>query len=208
MKYIQKENEPEEFTDWKEAQRAIGVNCDYKSLQNPEKRSLHTALVREQGYLCCYCCQRIARETSHIEHLEPQSETETERSIDYSNLLASCGRDPNWPPHCGNQKGNNFIPIYPLMENCEAFFKYSGDGEILPTDDPDGKEAAETTIETLQLNHYDLRQGRIEAIDVWIGISEEEAQLVFQEFHQRDAEGKYQPFCPAVLYYFKEYYGL
>ena len=208
MKYIQKGNEPPEFTQWKEQQKPLGVKyCNYEYLQNPEKRLTHEALLREQGYICCYCCQRIDKKTSHIEHLEPQSKTEVELSVDYANLLTSCGRDGNWPNHCGHKRGNKPIPVSPLLGNCEAFFRYSGGGEILPTNASDKKAAAETTIDILGLNAYDLKKMRIEAIDVWIGMTEEEAQLVAQDFQQQDPEGKYQPFCMAVLYYLKEYYG-
>ncbi|MEB3826285.1 retron system putative HNH endonuclease [Phormidium sp. CCY1219] len=208
MKYIKKGNEPEEFTQWKEAQRESGVNCDYKSLQNPQKGLLHAALLSEQGYICCYCCQRVDSTTSYLEHLEPQSETDPDLALDYTNLLASCGRDPNWLNRCGKKKGNRHISVSPLMVNCEAFFRYSGDGEMLPTEESEKTEAVATTIDIFGLNDYDLRQARMEAIDIWIGITETEAQLVDRDFQQRDDDGKYQPFCPAVLYYLQEYYGV
>lgn len=91
MKHIKKSEEPQEFKDWKQQQKSTGINYNYESFQNPEKRLVHSALLSEQGYICCYCCQKIEKETSHIEHFSPQSKTDAELSVTYSNLLASCG---------------------------------------------------------------------------------------------------------------------
>ena len=59
----------------------VGAEC---GLQNPEKRELHEALIQEQGDICCYCGMRITRESSHIEHLKPQSSTDLDLSVEYS----------------------------------------------------------------------------------------------------------------------------
>ncbi len=59
------------------------------------------------------------------------------------------------------------------------------------------------------LNHYDLRQGRIQALEALQGImTQEDAELLAQVCHNRDAQGQYQPFCKAVLYLFKDYFGV
>jgi hypothetical protein len=78
MKYIQKGKEPENFSDWKATQQSLGVNYDYKYLSNPEKKAVHISLLSEQGYICCYCCMRVEQSNSHIEHLAPQSKTDSE----------------------------------------------------------------------------------------------------------------------------------
>jgi uncharacterized protein (TIGR02646 family) len=121
MKYIQKGKEPQNFSDWKATQKSLGVNYDYKSLSNPEKKAVHISLLSEQGYICCYCCMRVEQSNSHIEHLAPQSKTDSELSVDYTNMLASCGRDPDWPEYCGNKKKNLAIGVSPLQSNCEDF---------------------------------------------------------------------------------------
>lgn len=208
MKYINKGEEPEEFTEWKKTQMSVGVNCDYKSLQNPEKRLLHSALLREQGYICCYCCRGIEQDSSHIEHLNPQSETIPDLSVDYLNMLASCGRYPNWPPHCGNKKGKTSISVSPLMPNCEEFFRYSGDGQILKIEDSAMQSKAQQTIDTLDLNHYDLKQMRFEALSILDGITEDEAQQLAEYYRQPDEQGKYQSFCTAILYFLRQDFGV
>ena len=113
MKYIQKGKEPQIFSEWKAKQRSLGVNYNnYKDFRNPEKDSVHSSLLSEQGYICCYCCMRVEQSNSHIEHLDPQSKTDAELSVEYTNMLASCGRDTykpeyRWPEYCGNKKGDS-----------------------------------------------------------------------------------------------------
>jgi uncharacterized protein (TIGR02646 family) len=210
MKYIQKGKEPQNFSDWKATQKSLGLNYDYECLLNPEKRSVHSSLLSEQGYICCYCCMRVEQSNSHIEHLAPQSKTDSELSVDYTNMLASCGRDPNWPEYCGNKKQNLLIGVSPLQANCAEFFSYSSSGEILPTtNNLAHPKDAQTTIEVLGLNHYDLMQGRIQALEALQGImTQEEAELLAQVCQQMNVQGRYQPFCNAVLYFLKNYFGV
>jgi uncharacterized protein (TIGR02646 family) len=105
VKYIKKGEEPGSFKTWKALARTT-PNWGYSYLQNPEKRELHEALIREQGYICCYCGMRIIRESSHIEHLKPQSLPDPDLSVDYTNLLASCQRErePKKPYIVGSLK--------------------------------------------------------------------------------------------------------
>ena len=210
MKYIQKRKEPQDFSKWKDTQKSINVNYHYRYLLNPEKRSVHSFLLIEQGYICCYCCKRVEQSKSHIEHLAPQSKTDAELSLDYINMLGSCGRDPDWPEYCGNKKQNLAIAVSPLQSNCEDFFTYSSNGEIVPTTkNLAGKKDAETTIEVLALNHYDLTHGRIQALKALEGImTQEEAELLAQFCKKMNPQGQYQPFCNAILYYLKDYFGV
>ncbi|MEG3987167.1 retron system putative HNH endonuclease [Microcoleus sp. S28C3] len=214
MKYIQKGKEPQIFSDWKTTQKSLGVNYNYKSFRNPEKDSVHSSLLSEQGYICCYCCQRVDKTNSHIEHLAPQSKTDSESSLDYTNMLGSCGRDTNkpeycWPEYCGHKKGDLAIGVSPLQANCEEFFDYSSTGEILPTaNNLAHQKDAQTTIKVLGLNHYDLTQGRIQALEALEGITQQEAELLAQVCQQMNAQGRYQPFCNAVLYFLKNYFAV
>ncbi len=214
MKYIQKGKEPQILSDWKVIQKPFG-NYDYGCLQNPQRAAVHISLLSEQGYICCYCCQRVEQKNSHIEHLDPQSKTDAELSVEYTNMLASCGRDTNkpgyrWPEYCGDKKGDLAIGISPLQANCEDFFSYSSTGEIVATTNNLGHQKdAQTTIEVLGLNHYDLTQRRIQALEALQGImTQEDAVLLAQVCQQMNVQGQYQPFCNAVLYFLKNYFGV
>lgn len=214
MKYIQKGKEPENFSKWKAKQKSIDVNYDFNSLRNPEKAEVHNSLLSEQGYICCYCCMRVEQSNSHIEHLDPQSKTDAELSVEYTNMLASCGRDTykpeyRWPEYCGHKKADLAIGVSPLQANCEEFFDYSSTGEILPTaNNLAHQKDAQTTIEILGLNHFDLTEGRKQAFEALEGITQEEAELLAQVCQQRNAQGQYQPFCNAVLSFIKNYFGV
>jgi uncharacterized protein (TIGR02646 family) len=213
MKYIQKGKEPENFSKWKAKQKSSDVNYDFNSLRKPEKPEVHNSLLSEQGYICCYCCMRVEQSNSHIEHLDPQSKTDAELSVEYTNMLASCGRDTyepeyRWPEYCGHKKADLAIGVSPLQANCEEFFDYSTTGEILPANNLDDPKDAQTTIEVLGLNHYDLTEGRKQAFEALKQITQEEAEDLDQNCQQMNAQGQYQPFCNAVLYFLKNYFGV
>jgi uncharacterized protein (TIGR02646 family) len=216
VKYIKKGEEPESFKAWKALAKTT-PNWGYSYLQNPEKRELHDALLREQGYICCYCGMRVTRESSHIEHLKPQSTPDPDLSVEYTNLLASCQRErePRKPIHCGVAKDNwhdENLMVSPLKPNCSDFFIYTDDGQILDTDIPDKKAAAATTIKMLCLNIPKLIAMREEVIknllaDIDIDeLTDEEKQKLVQGFEQPDAKGQYQEFCGAIAYILNQYF--
>ncbi|MDF0554117.1 retron system putative HNH endonuclease [Kamptonema sp. UHCC 0994] len=218
MKYIKKRVEPKDFGHWK-AKAKTGKNYGYSLLNDPTKGILHDSLMQEQGYICCYCCQRIASKTSHIEHLNPQnpenkSDSNTDLSLDYNNMLASCGSDKHWPKHCGNKKGNQPINISPTQTNCEDFFSYTGNGEMRSpiNNNLEQAEAAKKTIEILGLNDYNLQQSRIQALDFLKlqlqGLTPTQISRKAQQIRDLDAQGQYLPFWSAVSYYLKKYYGI
>jgi uncharacterized protein (TIGR02646 family) len=216
VKYIKKGEEPESFKAWKALAKTT-PNWGYTYLQNPEKRELHDALLREQGYICCYCGMRITRESSHIEHLIPQSTPDPDLSVEYTNLLASCQRErePRKPIHCGVAKDNWYdenLMVSPLKPNCSDFFIYTDDGQILDTDIPEKKAAATATIDRLCLNIPKLTAMREEVIknllaDIDIDeLTDEERQKLVQGFEQPDANGQYEEFWGAIAYILKQYF--
>ncbi|WP_071188519.1 retron system putative HNH endonuclease [Trichormus sp. NMC-1] len=251
MKYIEKGEEPEIFTNWKAQE-----NDDWKpywntkdtNFQAPEKPVVHDALLIEQGYICCYCGMRIFRTrglrfnsvpirfwiflfdsnclagilflskspTSHIEHLRPRSRY-PDLALEYTNFMASCqGEDeeePSIPVHCGHKKKEWYdenLMVSPLEPNCADFFKYPASGEILPTDDLDKKNVAETTIQHLALDINKLRNLRKAAIDAALFnleyLSEEEIQQLTLGYELPDSNGQYTPFCSAIIYVLKSYF--
>lgn len=146
MKHIKKGREPKEFTEWKGLANE-NWQPSYDDLRNPEKTIVKNALMEEQGYICCYCEQELIETDSHIEHLLPQ-DSYPEKALDFSNMLRSCQDKlkKGEPRHCGNLKGDDELPISPLDEDCERYFKYTYDGYIEPVN-----EKARTTIETIKM---------------------------------------------------------
>lgn len=196
MKYINKGEEPTEFTEWK---GRTNHRRSYKNLGNPTKSIVKQALMEEQGYICCYCEQALIETDSHIEHFIPQTR-DPEKDIEFSNMLCSCQNQVRRgePRHCGNLKADQELAISPLDENCEQYFKYTYDGYIEPVD-----EKARTTIETLGLNIDKLNALRKEVIEAFIDDNLTEDELIkFVSEYLKKVDGKYQPFYTTIKFLF------
>ena len=63
MKHIVKQQEPEAFANWK----ALANNNwqpTYDTLSGETKKVVKSALMAEQGHICCYCERRLTEEDS------------------------------------------------------------------------------------------------------------------------------------------------
>ena len=145
MKYISKDpsREPESVKQWK--QLAVNdPNYGYEYLRSKERKELLQALIEEQGCICCYCGMQISDENSHVEHLNTQT-THPHLSLEYTNLLASCGISEKYRPayyaelhcqeHCGRKRQHSDLSLKPIDPDCEIKFRYTDEGEILPKND-------------------------------------------------------------------------
>ena len=177
MRYIPKpkENEaPVSFRRW----RANHPRAKYSNFHNSAiKSELKDTYIERQAYLCCYCQTRIFNETSHIEHIEPQFGGESTKTLHYSNMAASCIKDPQKKEgkpqfvkesivHCGHARGTNEV-VSPYDPLCERLFEYSFSGEIRPNSklkNKDEKMLAINSIGYLRLNVPSLIVGRKIAI--------------------------------------------
>ena len=161
------------------------------------------SLIREQGYVCCYCGCSIESDNVRYRHLVGE----------YQNLLVSCkgGRDIPQDPstgtplytrsyylqHCDASKGEDEIPIKPYDKDCESRFTYELDGTISydPTDTD-----AHTTISVLQLNCPYLEHLRKDEIEKAIYdeegnmLSSEELEKQFNRMMSKDKDGHYHTF--------------
>lgn len=203
MIYIKKEKEPDALIKWKKKfKNKHQRKPDYEDIKKePEKQILKLALIAEQKYLCCYCCNRISNADSHIEHFRPQS-IRQDLSLEYSNLHASCQGEKGDMKHCGHAKSDRYdetLLISPLDEACDKRFLYSGSGKIKPADAND--KGAEYTIDVLALNDERLKGARCEAMwtaGVFTVKSQEERQQLMNKFSNA-VNGKHTPFCNAIL---------
>lgn len=212
MKHVAKGESPESFERWK-ANANANWQPSYGDLQNPEKRDLHDALLKEQGWVCCYCGRRFTREDqgvpgdglviertgSHIEHFRPQ-ESYPEQALCYENLFVSCIRavNPGTPLHCGHAKGNAFDEawvISPTDPLCEQHFGYALDGQIIPK----GKKA-EYMCGLLRLNVAFLMNRRAAVLEGVFDANflamatEDELDQLRKGFAARNVEGQFPDF--------------
>lgn len=231
MKGIIKKTEPPEFLAWK-AQANEDWQPTFDKLQNPEKKILRTSLVKEQGFICAYCCDAIEDTTSIvIEHFEPQrgKEGNQKLSIDYNNLFACCSgiktdKETNAQIRCCDEikedkfsTENGIMPIKPTDTDgngfiCEQAFVYASIGAIIAKNTA-YKEQAQHTLTLLNLNNSELKRQRKETCaflfdseDNFFDFSLEDVEKFKKEFTLLDGDNKFKPFCNVVMYFLSTYY--
>ncbi len=207
MKHIDKRGEPDSFTGWK-ALTSKEWQPMYRDMPGEIKNSIKSALMREQGFICCYCESRLTVENSHIEHFKPQSDPEVD-SLDFDNMLCSCQNQSKRgePLHCGHRKGDWFhseLLISPLDPNCEDLFSFTGDGKILPRNKNDQK--AVETIGRLDLNIPKLVDMRAKAIEPFLdeGLSPQEFRRLVIGYLKIDKSGAFGAYWTTIDYLFRE----
>ena len=131
MKYIEKQvQEPDVFVRWRkkggwDASDPANESFDQKAWEL--KQEIKELLLEEQGFICCYCEERVATDNSHIEHLLPKGNPKyADVKSDYNNLFCSCSRGDS----CGHAKSSFETCVPPSMEDCEDYFEYKDDGRI------------------------------------------------------------------------------
>jgi len=211
MKYVRKGGPPHDYSAWCQRMRGT-ANENYGCLQNPEKRSLHQALLREQGWLCAYTMRRIDKSSSHIEHIKPESVCRSERiglDLDYKNLLACFPLDgmgrkyrygAQWKANWWNDNGAEFV--LPLSSSCESRFRFYVDGKIEPVGN---HRSAITTISVLGLDHASLTEDRKRVIEEFVygpthddPITPAQAQGAIRTICKANAAGRFHEFCVAI----------
>lgn len=185
------------------------------------KLELRLALLEEQGYICCFCNkgidhkpegQYVAHELAdlpeEIEHMRPVHMF-PKQALSYDNLAVSCrGQRGTKNETCNASKGRLMLPLTPFEHSCEERIFFTEDGQIQGAD-----EEAEKTIEILNLTAYD--EDRAETIAGFIYefqdeeemengysdnlISREEAEQIVDALSQKDEQGRFRPFCSAVI---------
>ncbi|MDF9904984.1 UNVERIFIED_ORG: uncharacterized protein (TIGR02646 family) [Pseudomonas reinekei] len=200
MKFIVKGPEPGIFAAWKALENPDWTPT-YDDLRGIEKQAVKTALMQEQGYLCCYCERQLSDDDSHIEHCKPQHLADVD-PLDYANLLCSCQNrlDKGVPRHCGNLKGDWFdehLLVSPIAPDSETRFSYTADGRIHPKP---RDAAAKATIDHLGLDIPKLVSMRSAAIDPFLDddLSDDELIRFVEGYLLKDVEGRFAPFWTTI----------
>ncbi len=113
MKFITKNDEPQEFIDWKVQEKgrleqcymreSKAADCAWEHLPSnlPQleedgiiyytKTKLKENLLNEQGHICAFCMNRLDNDSKcTIDHWVPKSQDARRYTFDYQNLLAAC----------------------------------------------------------------------------------------------------------------------
>jgi uncharacterized protein (TIGR02646 family) len=210
MRYIRKGPEPRALVEHR-----LSPHATYENLP---KEELQERLAREQGFLCCYCMQRISPTPRgmKIEHWVAQSSSE-DRRLDWRNLLGACLGNEGRPwreQHCDTRKGDAALTINPLDERCERLIHFLADGSV---DSP--MPAIQTDLqETLNLNSARLKNNRKAVLDAFLEVmrrkhsgstwSEDILRRELAYVQEPDAMGMLRPYCQVPVYWLKKRLGL
>ena len=226
MKYIVKGKQPPALIPiHKDKKKVYKDTKDNVSEKTTVKTDILKALLRDQGYICCYCMQELKIDglTSvsplypTIEHYIAQSTQESKDKnldTDYKNMLATChGNDKVDPDnkHCdSSRKAIEFKFLNPLDKSCERVLGYGVDGTILCLDEFN-EEDINNDIKTLNLNFQKLKDAReaiIKGISIAKKIERNRLKNKFNKANFKEKElkkcqienGKFKPFVQVMIY--------
>lgn len=207
LRNIQKSKEPSTLTTFR--QKSV-PRARYADLDRKTKDDIAGSILKEQGYICCYCMGRVGFENLRIEHWHCQSKYPDEQ-LDYQNLLASCaGNEGGGQAHCDVHKGDSDISYNPADPgvDVEAKLSYLWDGTITSDD----KKFSRDINSTLRLNSFRLkadRSGTIRAVKKVLGKrpgsrTRTQIQKLIRRWESGDAQGKLKPYSGAALYWLRK----
>ncbi|UXE64024.1 MAG: hypothetical protein KA717_16700 [Woronichinia naegeliana WA131] len=179
MKKITKNPDPlvmQELLNFIQSEKKADIIPNYTNFR--EKEKLRQSLLKEQGYICCFCMERIenSNETTKIAHIFPQNPVSDEdkqkvekenRDLRYANMLAACDGGKGQPSHlqhCDTKQGNAILKINPAdpTKNCENLIAYRSSGEIYSND----SDINHDLQEILNLNLETIKKARYEGCDL------------------------------------------
>lgn len=214
MKKIDKGAPPEWFEIWKkDFKKANGREAHYKndfssddSDGKKRRQKMRSQLIEEQGHICCYCMKRILLDKSHIEHFWPKAYF-PQIDLEYNNMFASCNGVGiiSADEYCGHKKedwwNENMIP--PTKLEIETVFRYSVDGKIHSVPRKPTTDIAQEMIIHMGLDSFHLERNRREAIENSEVFDEEEYSdediRDFIDYYSNQDNGKYVPYCMAIV---------
>jgi uncharacterized protein (TIGR02646 family) len=214
MRYIRKSPEPPSLL-----RHRLAPHSTYGNLPQEVKDEIRERLARDQGFLCCYCMQRIRAESDamKIEHWASQTAPSTrERQLDWKNLLGACCGNEGKPlrdQHCDTRKGETSITVNPTEERCEHLVRFLADGTV-ESGDP---TVQEDLTQTLNLNYVRLKNNRRAVLDslresmerkypgaTW---TKEAMERQLAELQQPDAHGRLSEYCQVAIYWLTKRLG-
>ncbi len=217
MRYIEKNDPPQALLYWKAQRNAAAQTLDFAELGRIEvngeqvdvKKAIKFQRLKDQGFLCAYTMLRITADTSHIEHLIPQSksrnEIQVEESVEYGNMVACYpGKESKGGTEFGaTYRGDQFLALIPRDSRCEKLINYHQNGTVTSED-----LAVERMLhEVLNLNAFTLKERRRETLNRYgVGLRSEnplkirQAERFANSVMNLNAHGELPSFCVALVH--------
>lgn len=225
MLYIKKGAEPDEYKDFKRDNSKISDLTDYEGKYNDlitteAKKAIQESLCKEQGYLCCYCMQRIGDircpdDKSHdvkcmrLEHFKCQS-GHKELKFEYSNMLAAChgfNRMDSSEEHCDVKKRSLGLKYNPAQHNVEQYVAYTPDGTIFSADpefDKQLNDILNLNIGYLKNNRKSKRLGVVRKLNTSGEWKKSKLQEKILSFVTPNAKGELKEYSGVVTNYLRK----
>lgn len=194
----------------------------WESIKTAKKNILRNMILKEQGFICCFCGSKIGnvlngniilqesvRPNQHnirMAHITPRSSCLCSQ-LDYQNICASCNAEGGTHIHCDISQDSCVLPITPLQENCLSYFYFNSLGRINPNPNLSNDEQAKAfeTIKILNLNSDNLEISRREIIeefeDAFSDVLENDELYneLYTKLVTKDANGIYNEFYFIVI---------
>lgn len=179
--------------------------CQYRQTPGAPFRAtkeLKDSLLREQGYLCAYCMQRIRLDRMKVEHYHCRSRYPEEVFV-YTNLFACCCGNTGGELHCDTSKGNQELTFSPLRCECIDSLSYKSNGEIVSSQecwDEELNVILHLNTDVLKEN----RKKRMQALVEGLKGMQFQARAMKQRLHQLlslGTGGELKEYCGIEIYY-------
>ena len=138
---IKKKKEPKELIEYRRSKSAV-----YDDMSTALKDKIKESLMCEQGHLCASSMRRIPQKNVMpdvtIEHWDAQHATDTDKGLDYRNMLAVCSGNRGQGELCCDAKRGSLptnkqaLKVNPLKPETLIGIKYQSNG-IIYSDDPE-----------------------------------------------------------------------
>lgn len=208
MRTIKKRAEP---AAWRRHRTQGGVYKDYK-----EADDARTALLDEQGHICCFCMRRITKRAMKIAHWAPQSPS-PKQTMNWGNVMGACpGGDGERGviKHCDTHQGSTPLTVNPANpdQQCERFIRYLRNGEIY-SNDPEIHKDLQKTLNLNTAVHVPKRQEIIDCLEstlekrlgqkgLWPA---HELEREIARWNRRDKDGMLKEYCQVAIYYLEKW---
>lgn len=204
---IKKRTEPHELAVYRQLEDATYQNMHGaptgRKKEDGSSETVYEAvldqLMDEQGHLCAYCMRRIPEKRgwprATIEHVLPQSKSESQKALDYQNMLAVCSgnrnADSDHAKTCDARRKNRDLILNPLKAETLKGISYRSDGTIFSTDlNVDGQLNDVLNLNCEQLQMADCRKAAL--------------QTLLQEIQKKHPTGEIKTYCRKQLELYQE----
>ena len=212
MRRIEKGAEPRALAEFRS-----GPGARYEDLPSTTKEQVRSGLGGEQGWLCCYCCERVhagydpdGHARTKIEHHTPRSDPDQGPvlALSWANLLLACRGGEGGPKHlesCDTAKGSQRLRLHPAdpVRDWTESLRFLRDGTIASRDPDIDRELNAV----LRLNLQHLRDNRRAVYRAVVSVLNSRKTWTRRQLDKEletwctpDSQGRLPPLAPVAVY--------